>query len=151
MKRQTPNYDWFDFRSPSYSLPNVNLRVDRYRRELEGVRKSSSGSNELLRESQLVELVEGAPWQSYTNLILLLSALSSRFLFFIYLLVLSALSLFHCPRACFSTLSFSIHLPFSVKNMDPIRHFAEPVLVGHTFLENTSGFGLIYILETQCS
>lgn len=38
----------------------VGLLADQYNTELDGVKKSSSGSNELLRESLLVELIEGA-------------------------------------------------------------------------------------------
>lgn len=106
----------------------------------QAVRKLSSGSNELLRESRLVELVEGAPWQSYTNSILSLSCSLFR------------VSLFHLPSCAFCSrvlsvllsscsrslpfLSFSISIDLPLReNMVLIRHFAEPVFLGQTLLK----------------
>ena len=102
-----------------------------------------------LEKVKLVELVEGAPWQSYTNSILSSSCLCSGSLSLSLSLSLSFTSLclllsgsfsssvlvFLLPP--FSQFSVSINLPLSSENVVLIRHFAEPVCWPDA-LENTS-------------
>lgn len=132
MKRQTPNNDWFGFSGTcsTFYLPSV---ADRYYSELDGVRKLSSGSNELLRESLLVE---GAPWQLHklSSLFLLLFVLDLSFIQFLLPSALSLLVLVLLLPLC-PPFSVSIDLPLWRENMVLIRHLAEPVFFGQTLLK----------------
>lgn len=73
--------------------PSVALLADQYYTELDGGRKLSSGSNEPLRESLLVELVEGGSLTELHKLNSLFSpTLCSGSLPLIYLLLFRVLS-----------------------------------------------------------
>lgn len=133
MKRHAQNNDWLRlFRSSTFML-RVGLLADQYNTELDGVKKSSSGSNELLRESLLVELVEGASWQSYTNSLLwfFCSLFCPSYSFTFPCLLLTG-SFWSVVLHLLSPFSSSVNLPLWMGNVVLIRHFAKPVCLGQT-------------------
>lgn len=79
------------FQMRPFYLPSMSLLADQYCTELDGVRKSSSGSNELLRKNQ-------ACWTCWRGSLTELHKLNSLFL----LLFVLGLFPFHLPPRAFS-------------------------------------------------